>query len=103
LAVRQHLPLPLQVRESQWLLDAARSAPPRWLPRSPTAIEAEVVARAVGPAALGALAQLWREAPAGPPVPKGVCEPVISLLERVQSQAPARRELAERLLFHAER
>lgn len=100
LAARPTLPMPLQVRESQWLLDAAQSPPPRWLPRPPNAIETEVLARSMGASALGALAQLWRDTPATAATPNASCEPVIALLDRVQSQPPARRELAERLLFH---
>jgi hypothetical protein len=102
LAARRELPLGLQIRESQWLLDAAQAAPPRWLPRAPTALEVEVLNRTVGPGALGTLSRLWSDAPeaagAGP-----ACEPVIALLDRVRAQTPARRELAERLLFHAAR
>ena len=38
--------------------------------------------------------------PATAATPNASCEPVIALLDRVQSQPPARRELAERLFFH---
>lgn len=100
LGARRQMPLELQVREAQWLLDAASAAPPRWAPRPASAIEAEVLRRSVGPAALGMLSRLWIDAPdtstAGTP-----CEPVIALLERLPAQPPARRELAEKLLFQA--
>jgi plasmid stabilization system protein ParE len=98
LDVRRQLPIGLQIRESQWLLDAATAPPPRWLPKPATSIEIEVLNRSVGGAALGMLSRLWADAPdgaaAGP-----ACEPVIALLNRVAAQPPARRELAERLLF----
>jgi plasmid stabilization system protein ParE len=98
LDVRRQLPLGLQIRESQWLLDAASGPPPRWLPKPPSALEIEVLNRSVGTAALGMLSRLWADAPdgaaAGP-----ACEPVIALLDRLAAQPPARRELAERLLF----
>ena len=71
----------------------------RWLPRPPNAIETEVLARSMGASALGALATVARH-PATAATPNASCEPVIALLDRVQSQPPARRELAERLLFH---
>jgi hypothetical protein len=100
LAGRTQLPLPLQVRESQWVLEAAQSKPPRWLPRPPNPIETEVLARTLGPGAQGALAGLWRDTPASTPTPNASCEPLIALLDRVQTQPPARRELAERLLFY---
>jgi hypothetical protein len=104
LGVRQQLPLPLQIRESQWLLDAAEGAPPRWLPKPASAIEIEVLSRSVGPAALGMLAGLWADAPAAAsPGGAANCEPVIATLERLSAQPPARRELAERLLFQPAR
>jgi len=102
LDARRQLPLGLQIRESQWLLDTASSAPPRWLPKPPSAIEIEVLARSVGPTALGMLARLWADTPdtsrAGT-----ACEPVIAMLDRLPAQPPARRELAERLLFQPPR
>lgn len=104
LGTRQQLPLALQVRETQWLLDAANGAPPRWLPKPPSAIEIEVLGRSVGPAALGMLSHLWADAPDAAPAQVGAsCEPVIATLDRLAAQPPARRELAERLLFQAAR
>jgi len=101
LAARQQLPEPLQVRESQWLQDAANGAPPRWLPKPPSAIEVEVLDRTVGPSAMGMLSHLWADAPdATAPGPGAACEPVIAMLDRISTQPPARRELVERLLFH---
>ena len=100
LEARRQLPLGLQIRESEWLLDAANGAPPRWLPKRPSALEAEVLNRTVGPAAHGALARLWADAPESPGAGMA-CEPVIAMLDRLAAQPPARRELAERLLFHA--
>lgn len=100
LGVRRQLPLGLQVRESQWLLDAASGPPPRWLPKAPSAIEIEVLDRSVGTAALGVLSRLWADVPDGPGAGAG-CEPVIALLDRLAAQPPSRRELAERLVFHA--
>ncbi|MBI3350085.1 MAG: hypothetical protein HY020_23100 [Burkholderiales bacterium] len=100
LGARQQLPLALQVRETQWLEDAANGAPPRWLPKPPSAIEIEVLDRSVGSHALGLLARLWADAPDAPATATGApCEPVIATLDRLQAQPPARRELAERLLF----
>ncbi|HEV6966496.1 hypothetical protein [Roseateles sp.] len=102
LNARQQLPVALQARESEWLIDAATGAPPRWLPRPPTAIEVEVLDRSVGPSALGMLARLWADAPDAAPGAAGAgCDPVIALLDRLPAQPPARRELAERLLFQA--
>lgn len=102
LSVRGQLPQALQVRESQWLLDAATGAPPRWLPRPPSAIEVEVLDRTVGSAAYGMLSRLWADAPDAPGG-GAPCEPVIALLERLPAQSPARRELVERLLFQPTR
>jgi plasmid stabilization system protein ParE len=99
LDVRRQLPLGLQIRESQWLLDAASGPPPRWLPKPPSALEIEVLNRSVGTAALGMLSRLWADAPDGA-ASGPACEPVIALLDRLAAQPPARRELAERLLFH---
>jgi hypothetical protein len=48
------------------------------------------------------LSRLWADAPASPGAGTA-CEPVLALLDRVQAQPPARRELAERLLFQAGR
>lgn len=99
LSARRQMPLELQVRETQWLLDAAGGTPPRRQPRPPSGIEIEVLDRSVGSAALGMLARLWADSPDGPGA-GATCEPVIAMLERLQAQPPARRELAERLLFH---
>jgi hypothetical protein len=98
LAARQQLPLDTQVREAEWLLDAANGTPPRWLPKPPSAIEIEVLDRSVGSAALGMLSRVWADAPDAPGAGAS-CEPVIALLDRLQAQPPARRELAERLMF----
>jgi plasmid stabilization system protein ParE len=98
LDVRRQLPLGLQIRESQWLLDAANAPPPRWLPKAPSALEIEVLNRSVGSAALGMLSRLWADAPEGAAAGPA-CEPVIALLDRLAAQPPARRELAERLVF----
>ena len=104
LSARQQLPLELQVRETQWLLDAANGAPPRWLPKPASAIEIEVLDRSVGPSAFGMLSRLWVDAPDTPAQGAGAaCEPVIAMLDRVLAQPPARRELAERLLFQPAR
>ncbi|MDG0855341.1 hypothetical protein [Roseateles puraquae] len=101
-AVRGQLPLELQAREASWLLDVANSAPPRWLPKPPTPIEVEVLDRSVGSAAMGMLSRLWVDAPDAPAAAAGAsCDPVIALLDRLPKQTPARRELADRLLFHA--
>jgi hypothetical protein len=102
LGVRRQLPQALQVRESEWLMDAANGAPPRWLPKPPSAIEIEVLDRTVGPTAFGMLARLWADAPDAPGT-GAPCEPVIALLERLPAQSPARRELVERLLFEPAR
>jgi hypothetical protein len=100
LDARRQLPLPLQARETQWLQDAANGAPPRWLLKPPSAIEIEVLDRSVGTSALGMLSRLWADA--GGPTASGAasCDPVIAMLDRLSGQPPARRELAERLLFH---
>lgn len=103
LGVRRQLPLGLQIRESQWLLDAANSPPPRWLPKPANAIEIEVLNRSVGASALGMLSRLWADAPDGAATAGTVCEPVIAMLDRLAAQPPARRELAERLVFEQRR
>jgi hypothetical protein len=97
LSVRQQLPLDAQARETQWLLEVANSAPPRWLPKPPSAIELEVLNRSVGGAALGMLGRLWADVPAGAGATS--CESVIAMIDRLPAQPPARRQLAERLLF----
>ena len=103
LAARKQLPVELQAREAQWLLDAAQSAPPRWLPKPPSAIEVEVVSRTVGSASLGMLSQLWADIPDTAAGSSGACEPVIAMLERFAAQTPARRDLAERLALYPRR
>jgi hypothetical protein len=101
LAARAQLPVELQAREAAWLQDAATGAGPRWLPKPPSAIEIEVLDRSVGSAAMGMLSRLWADAPDLPTTAAGAsCEPVIAMLDRLPAQSPARRELAERLLFH---
>lgn len=102
LAARQLVPLETQVRETQWLFEAANGTPPRWLPKPPTAIELEVLDRTVGSSALGMLSKLWADAPEAAGTGAS-CEPVIAMLDRMQAQSPARRELAERMLFQATR
>ncbi|PZP27803.1 MAG: hypothetical protein DI603_20985 [Roseateles depolymerans] len=104
LAARAALPLALQVRESQWIREAAEAAPPRWLPKAPSAIETEVMARTVGAGAQGLLASLWADTPeSGAGRAAASCEPVIALLDRARTLPPARRELVERLLFQPPR
>ncbi|MFG6486826.1 hypothetical protein ACG04R_09095 [Roseateles sp. BYS78W] len=103
LAVRQQLPLETQIRETEWLLDAANSAPPRWLPKPPSAIELEVLDRTVGSSALGMLSHLWADTPEAAGGAGASCEPVIAMLDRMPAQSPARRELAEKLLFQTGR
>ena len=97
LAARRLLPLDTQAHEAQWLQEVANSAPPRWLPKPPNAIELEVLTRSVGSAALGMLGRLWADAPAGGGAAS--CESVLAMLDRLPAQPPARRQLAERLLF----
>lgn len=99
LSARQQLPLGLQIRESQWLLDAAIGDPPRWLPKPPTPIEIEVLDRTVGSSAYGMLSRLWADVPDTAPAGGASCDPVIAMLDRMPAQSPARRDLAERLLF----
>ena len=99
LSARRQMPLELQVRETQWLLDATGDTPPRRQARPPSGIEIEVLSRSVGPAALGMLARLWADAPDTPGAGTA-CEPVIAMLDRLPAQPLARRELAEKLLFH---
>ncbi|RZJ10265.1 MAG: hypothetical protein EOP39_09135 [Rubrivivax sp.] len=98
LDVRRQLPLGLQIRESQWLLEAAGAPEPRWLPKPASAIEIEVLNRSAGTAALGLLSRLWADSPEAGGSVAG-CEPIVALLDRLAAQPPARRELAERLLF----
>lgn len=100
LAARQQLPTALQVQETEWLYDAATGQPPRWFPKPPSAVELEVLSRTVGSSALGMLSRLWADTPATAAAGAGpACEPVIAMLDRMRGQTPARRDLAERLLF----
>jgi hypothetical protein len=103
LDVRRQLPLGLQIREAQWLLDAATGQPPRWLPKPPSALEVEVLDRTVGSAAMGMLSRIWADTPEAAGGSGAACEPVIATLDRLPAQPPARRELAERLVFHPRR
>ncbi|MFG6468747.1 hypothetical protein [Roseateles sp. BYS87W] len=104
LTARTQMPQELQAREAAWLLDAANGTPPRFQPKAPTRIEVEVLDRSVGSAAMGLLSRLWADAPdapgASPAAAAASCDPVIALLDRLPAQTPARRELAERLMFH---
>lgn len=100
LGVRQKLPQALQVREAQWVLEAASGSSARRPAKPPSAIEIEVLDRTVGPAAMGMLSRLWADAPdAARPASAASCDPVIAMLDRLQGQPPARRDLAERMLF----
>jgi len=102
LAARAQMPLELQVRETQWLKEAATAPPPRRQPKPASAIEIEVLSRSVGPTALGMLSRLWAEtSEPAKPGPAASCDPVVAMLDRLQAQPPTRRELAERLLFQA--
>lgn len=102
LSVRPKLPEELQAQEAQWIREAADGTPPRRQTKMPSAIEMEVLERSVGSTALGMLARLWADAPdATRPGPS--CDPVIAMLDRLQAQPPARRDLAARLLFEAPR
>ena len=98
LAVRQQLPDELQVRETQWLFEAAGSPPARGAGKPPTALEMEVLERTVGTTAQGMLAQLWSDAAETTAV-GAPCEPVIAMLDRLPGQPPVRRELVEKLMF----
>lgn len=102
LSARPLLPEELQAQEAQWVREAADGTPPRRQTRPPSAIEMEVLQRSVGPSALGMLSRLWADVPeATRPGPS--CDPVIAMLDRLQAQPPARRDLAARLLFEAPR
>ena len=102
LSARPQLPEELQVQEAQWIREAAEGTPPRRQTKPPSAIEMEVLERSVGPSALGMLNRLWADVPdATKPGPS--CDPVIAMLDRLQTQPPARRDLAARLLFEASR
>lgn len=99
LPVRSALPVELQAREAQWILEAANGSPPRWLPKPPTAIEVEVLDRTVGRGALGLLSHLWADPQRASAPTTGNCDAVTGLLNRLAGQPVARRQLAERLLF----
>ncbi len=95
-SARALLPAALQVKEAAWLIDAADAPLVRFAERAPKPVELEVVRRSVGAGAPGVLAGLW----GGPRVGAGPdCAVVIGLIERTVAQTPARRDLAERLLF----
>ncbi|WIV98396.1 COG3904 family protein [Kinneretia aquatilis] len=100
-ALRRQLPLELQVKETAWLVEAARSDLPRFAPKPATAIELEVIRRTLGAQAPGLLAGLWAEPT---PLPtgraaQGRCEAVIQILDRAAALPVAQRELAERVMF----
>ncbi|MDR7271813.1 hypothetical protein J2X20_004481 [Pelomonas saccharophila] len=102
LSARPQLPEELQVQEAQWVRDAAEGTPARRQYKPASAIEMEVLERSVGPSALGMLSRLWADVPdAAKPGPS--CDPVIAMLDRLQAQPPARRDLAARLLFQPSR
>jgi hypothetical protein len=102
LSAHPQLPEDLQVREADWVREAADGTPARRQPKPPSAIEIEVLERSVGPTALGMLSRLWADVPdAAKPGPS--CDPVITMLDRLQAQPPARRDLAARLLFQPSR
>ncbi|MCV2362622.1 hypothetical protein LNV23_04055 [Paucibacter sp. DJ1R-11] len=100
-ALRRQLPLELQIRETAWLVEAARSEPPRFAPKPATAIELEVMRRTLGSHSPGLLAGLWEQT-AAPPSGRAAanrCETVIQTLDRAAALPVAQRELAERVLF----
>jgi hypothetical protein len=104
LSARPQLPEELQVQEAQWLKEAADGTPPRRQPKPPSPIEIEVLERSVGSSALGMLSRLWADVPeAAKPGTGPNCDAVIAMLDRLQAQPPARRDLATRLLFQASR
>ena len=73
------------------------------MPKPPSAIELEVLDRTVGSSALGMLSHLWADTPEAAGGVGASCEPVIAMLDRMPAQSPARRELAEKLLFQTGR
>lgn len=102
LGLRRQLPLALQVKETAWLVEAARGEAPRWAPRPATAIELEVIRRTLGGHAPGMLAGLWpaqAAAEGGRPGSGLRCEQVIQTLDRAAALPVAQRELAERVIF----
>ncbi|KQV86512.1 hypothetical protein [Pelomonas sp. Root1237] len=104
MGVRPQLPQALQVREAQWLQDVANGTLPHRQPKPVSALEIEVLERTVGPTAMGMLSRLWVDAPeAAKPSVAASCDPAIAMLDRLQGQPPARRDLAERLLFQPSR
>jgi len=100
LPVRQQLPLPLQVRESEWLLDAAASAAPNWRAKPPSPIEMEVLERSVGSGAIGMLSRIWADTPAATTREGAAnCERAVALIDHLPNQPTLRRDLVERLMF----
>jgi hypothetical protein len=100
LSARPQLPEDLQVQEAQWLKDAADGTPAGRQAKPPSPIEIEVLERSVGSSAMGMLGRLWADMPAlAKPGAGPSCDPVIAMLDRLQAQPPARRDLAARLLF----
>lgn len=99
LEVRKLLPLPLQVRESEWLLEAAGSAPAAWRPKPPSPIEMEVLERSVGSAAIGLLGRIWADTASSARHAAATCERTLALLDHLPTQPAMRRDLVERLLF----
>jgi hypothetical protein len=94
IGVRRPLPVPLVLREAEWLMDALAETPTAAQPRPLTAIELEVVRRKLGSAAPQALAALQP----GPALHRPGCSAATELLDAVASLPIPERRLALRLL-----
>ncbi|WP_284614467.1 hypothetical protein [Aquabacterium humicola] len=90
---RRAMPRELAVREAAWLVDAS-AEPDMQAARGPTALEAEVVRRTLGPRAPGQLLALRHPGEVGWPH----CERAAALIAEVMKLPPPERRLAIRLI-----
>lgn len=91
---RRSLPAPLQQREAEWLAAALAEPADRGAPRKPTALEREVMSRALGERAVGQLTGFL-----GPAQRQRPCAQATALLSAVSALPPAERQLARRFMF----
>ena len=96
-AVRHDLPPALALKEAQWLAGAISEAPVEASARPLTALEREVMRRALGERASAALPQLWMRAPRSASTLD--CESAQTLIAQVLNLSAAERRLAMRHLF----
>ena len=95
--VRYELPPALALKEAQWLAASISEVPAEATPRPLSALEREVVRRALGERSTAALPQLWMPAPRSTSTLD--CASAQALIAQVLNLPPAERRLAMRHLF----